>query len=78
MAAAAELEAALAPFDAKPHWGKLSTGATAATASAATGARVEGLYGERPPSQFRPPGTALGAQEIFTTVNPYGNIPGPR
>ena len=47
MAAAAELEAALAPFDAKPHWGKLSTGATAATASAATGARIEGLYGER-------------------------------
>jgi hypothetical protein len=24
-----------------------------------------------PPSRFRPPGTVLGAQEIFTTVNPY-------
>jgi hypothetical protein len=36
-----------------------------------------------PPSRFRPPGTVLGAQEIFNNVNPYGkyflgpdNIPG--
>jgi hypothetical protein len=26
-----------------------------------------------PSSRFRHPGTVLGAQEIFTTVNPYGN-----
>ena len=38
-----------------------------------------------PPSRFRPPGTVLGAQHMFTAVNPYGkyfrgpdNIPGGR
>jgi hypothetical protein len=28
-----------------------------------------------PPSRLRPPATALGAQEIFSTANPYGKYP---
>jgi hypothetical protein len=30
------------------------------------------VWGSTPHLRFRPPGTVLGAQEIFTAVNPYG------
>ena len=33
---------------------------------------LEALEAAAPPSRFRLPGTVLGAQGIFTTINPYG------
>ena len=47
-----------------------------------TVARDEGSIGPPPSSRFRPPGTVLGAPEIFTTVssgkNPRNVIWGPK
>ena len=43
-------------------------------ADPATVRRMAAFMGDDPASRFRPPGTVLGAPEIFTTVIPMENI----
>jgi hypothetical protein len=71
------LRARARPGSQPPEWASwgLRRGGRAARARVPAVPPAEPESGrEQPPSRFRPPGAVLGAQEIFISVNPDGNI----